>query len=100
MDRTDIQITTALSSLRAHTGPHGGSAVERETVDLKPTNTSIQATPRSNTIYSHPVANAVLAATIRAGIRRLDHRPYLGESLGWWGSRGLRATVAAAETHT
>jgi hypothetical protein len=24
------------------------------------------------------VANAVLTATIRAGIRRLDHRPYLG----------------------
>ncbi len=49
-------------------------------MDLKPTNISIQATPRSNTTYSHPVANAVLAATIRAGIRRLDHRPYLGES--------------------
>ena len=53
--------------------------MERETVDLKPTNTSIQATPRSNITYSHPVANAVLAATIRAGIRRLDHRPYPGE---------------------
>ena len=48
-------------------------------MDLKPTNTSIQATPPSNTTYSHPVANAVLTATIRAGIRRLDHRPYMGE---------------------
>ena len=56
--------------------------MERETVDLKPTNTSIQAAPRSNATYSHPVANAVLAATIRAGIRRLDHRPYLGSSSG------------------
>ena len=46
-------------------------------MDLKSTNISIQATPRSNATYSHPVANAVLAATIRAGIRRLDHRPYL-----------------------
>ena len=72
--------------------------MERETVDLKPTNISIQATPRSNTTYSHPVANAVLAATIRAGIRRLDHRPYLGSK--WWGSRGLWAAVAAAETRT
>ena len=50
--------------------------MERETVDLKSTNISIQATPRSNTTYSHPVANAVLAATIRAGIHHLDHRPY------------------------
>ena len=50
-------------------------------MDLKPTNTSIQAAPRSNATYSHPVANAVLAATIRAGIRRLDHRPYPGENL-------------------
>ena len=55
--------------------------MERETVDLKPTNTSIQAAPRSNATYSHPVANAVLAATIRAGIRRLDHRPYLGSKI-------------------
>ena len=47
--------------------------MERETVDLKSTNTSIQAAPRSNTTWSHPAANAVLAATIRAGIRRLDH---------------------------
>ena len=70
--------------------------MERETVDLKSTNISIQATPRSNATYSHPVANAVLAATIRAGIRRLDHRPYLGSK----GSRGLRAAVAAAETRT
>ena len=54
--------------------------MERETVDLKPTNISIQAAPRSNATYSHPVANAVLTATIRAGIRRLDHRPYLGSS--------------------
>ena len=77
----------------------GESAVERETVDLKPTNTSIQAAPRSNTTWSHPAANAVLAATIRAGIHHLDHRPYTGE-IGRWGSRGLRATVAAAETHT
>ena len=66
--------------------------MERETVDLKPTNTSIQATPPSNTTYSHPVANAVLAATIRAGIRRLDHRPYLGSNLvvGQQGSAGCR----------
>ncbi len=66
--------------------------MERETVDLKSTNISIQAAPRSNATYSHPAANAVLAATIRAGIRRLDHRPYLGS--------GLRAAVAAAETRT
>ena len=52
--------------------------MERETVDLKPTNTAIQAAPRSNITCSYPAANAVLAATIRAGIRRLDHRPYLG----------------------
>ena len=56
--------------------------MERETVDLKSTNISIQAAPSSNATYSHPVANAVLAATIRAGIRRLDHRPYLGSSSG------------------
>ena len=54
--------------------------MERETVDLKPTNTAIQAAPRSNITCSYPAANAVLAATIRAGIRRLDHRPYLGET--------------------
>jgi hypothetical protein len=53
--------------------------VERETVDLKSTNTSIQAAPRSNTTWSHPAANAVLTATIRASIHHLDHRPYLGE---------------------
>eukprot|EP01046_Picozoa_sp_COSAG06_P038005 COSAG06_NODE_4346_length_4350_cov_12.286756_2_plen_171_part_00 len=51
-------------------------------MDLKPTNTSIQAAPRSNITWSHPAANAVLAATIRAGIRRLDHRPYTGERSG------------------
>ena len=68
-------------------------------MDLKPTNTSVQAAPRSNTTWSHPAANAVLAATIRAGIRRLDHRPYPGENLVV-GSRGLRAAVAAAETRT
>ena len=73
--------------------------MERETVDLKSTNTSIQAAPRSNTTWSHPAANAVLAATIRAGIHHLDHRPYPGE-IGRWGSRGLRVTVAAAETRT
>ena len=56
--------------------------MERETVDLKPTNTSIQAAPRSNTTWSHPAANAVLAATIRAGIHHLDHRPYMGVSSG------------------
>eukprot|EP01046_Picozoa_sp_COSAG06_P118355 COSAG06_NODE_65516_length_256_cov_25.904459_1_plen_28_part_01 len=28
--------------------------MERETVDLKSTNTSIQAAPRSNTTWSHP----------------------------------------------
>ena len=65
-------------------------------MDLKSTNTSIQAAPRSNTTWSHPAANAVLAATIRAGIHHLDHRPYIGR----WGSRGLRAAVAAAETRT
>ena len=56
--------------------------MERETVDLKSTNTSIQAAPRSNTTWSHPAANAVLAATIRAGIHHLDHRPYMGVSSG------------------
>ena len=50
-------------------------------MDLKPTNTSIQAAPRSNTTWSHPAANAVLAATIRAGIHHLDHRPYMGVSV-------------------
>ena len=52
--------------------------MERETVDLKPTNISIQAAPRSNITCSYPAANAVLAATIRAGIHHLDHRPYMG----------------------
>ena len=56
--------------------------MERETVDLKSTNISIQAAPRSNTTWSHPAANAVLAATIRAGIHHLDHRPYMGVSSG------------------
>jgi hypothetical protein len=51
-------------------------------VDLKSTNTAIQAAPRSNITCSYPAANAVLAATTRAGIRRLDHRPYLGSSSG------------------
>ena len=60
-------------------------------MDLKPTNTAIQAAPPSNTTYSHPVANAVLTATIRAGIRRLDHRPYLGSLVvGQQGSAGCR----------
>ena len=74
--------------------------MERETVDLKSTNTSIQAAPRSNTTCSHPVANAVLAATIRPGIHHLDHRPYPGERALVVGQQGLRATVAAAETRT
>ena len=63
--------------------------MERETVDLKPTNTSIQAAPRSNITWSHPAANAVLAATIRAGIHHLDHRPYMGESRSSGGAAGV-----------
>ena len=62
-------------------------------MDLKPTNTAIQAAPRSNITCSYPAANAVLAATIRAGIRRLDHRPYLGSHnlvVGQQGSAGCR----------
>ena len=72
--------------------------MERETVDLKPTNTSIQATPPSNTTYSHPVANAVLTATIRAGIRRLDHRPYMGESSNLANLADLWGTARVIDT--
>eukprot|EP01046_Picozoa_sp_COSAG06_P081869 COSAG06_NODE_28968_length_564_cov_3.778495_1_plen_168_part_10 len=72
----------ALFIERAHAAPRGESAVERETADLKPTNTSTQAAPRSNITCSHPAANTVLTATIRAGFCHLDHRPYPGESAG------------------
>jgi len=72
----------ALFIERAHVAPRGESAVERETADLKPTNTSTQAAPRSNITCSHPAANTVLTATIRAGFCHLDHRPYPGESAG------------------
>ena len=72
----------ALFIERAHAAPRGESAVERETADVKPTNTSTQAAPRSNITCSHRMTNAVLTATIRAGICHLDHRPYPGESSG------------------
>ena len=67
-------------------------------MDLKPTNTSIQAAPRSNTTWSHPAANAVLAATIRAGIRRLDHRPYTGESSNLANLADLWGTARVIDT--
>ena len=72
----------ALFIERAHAAPRGESAVERETADLTPTNTFTQAAPRSNITCSHRMTNAVLTATIRAGICHLDHRPYPGESSG------------------
>ena len=92
MDRTDIQIITALSSLRAHTRPHGGKCGGEGDGGLEVhehLHTSRAALQRH---LQSPVANAVLTATIRAGIRRLDHRPYLGSNLvvGQQGSAGCR----------
>ena len=83
----------ALFIERAHAAPRGESAVERETADLKTTNTSTQATPRSNITCSHRMTNTVLTATIRAGFCHLGPTGRAREralAVGQQGSAGCR----------
>ena len=100
MDRTDIQIITALSSLRAHTRPHGGKCGGEGDGGLE----AHEHLDTSRPALQHHLKLSCgqrRARSYHPGRHPPPGPPAVhGRELGRWGSRGLRAAVAAAETRT
>jgi len=100
VDRTDIQITTALSSYRAHTRPHGGKCGGEGDGGLE----AHEHLDTSRPALQHHLKLSCgqrRARSYHPGRHPPPGPPAVhGRELGRWGSRGLRAAVAAAETRT